>query len=174
MNPENELSPLQRGYYTREEISHVLPSKERVEKGRVAVIECIEEIPCNPCAVVCPVKAIFKETLCTPSIVQTDKCSGCTKCVGVCPGLAIFLQLIKDGKGYVTMPYELSPEPKLGDKATLFNRAGEDVGTGIIVQPTYQSKDDAYPRWIVTVEMNDLDLCYDVRAIKIRRGKDDS
>jgi len=169
MTVETELNPLQRGYYTREEISSVFPSRERLEKGRVAVIECIEEIPCNPCSAVCPVKAIQKETLCTPSVVLTDKCSGCTKCVGVCPGLAIFNQMIKDGKGYVTMPYEIMPAPKVGDKATMYDRAGEEVGVGTIVQPTYQTKGDSYPRWIVTVEMDDPDQSYDVRAIKIRR-----
>ena len=26
-----------------------IPSKERIRQGRVAVIECVQEIPCNPC-----------------------------------------------------------------------------------------------------------------------------
>ena len=169
MIQDNELNALQRGYYYRDEISHVLPSRERLEKGRVAVIECIEEIPCNPCSVVCPTGAIFKADLCTPSIVEVDKCAGCTKCVAVCPGLAIFLQMIKGGKGYVTMPYELNPAPKVGDKAFMYDRSGKEVGIGNIVQPTYQDKGDSYPRWIVTVDMDNPDLSYEVRAIKIKR-----
>lgn len=165
---ELELNALQRGYYTREELTHILPSRERVEKGKVAVIECIEPIPCNPCAHVCPSNGIKKDGLSKPSEVQEDKCSGCTKCVAVCPGLAIFLQEIKKGKGYVTMPYELLPAPKVGAKADMMDRSGKGVGVGSIVHPTYQAKGDAYPRWIVTVEMDDPELCYEVRAIKIR------
>ena len=88
-------------------------------------------------------------------------------CVAVCPGLSIFLQQIKDGKGYVTMPYELLPAPKVGMKAQLRDRSGMIVGEGVIVNPTYQARGDAYPRWTVTVEMDDPALSYEVRAIKL-------
>ncbi len=168
MAEEQELNALQRGYYTREELAHVLPSRERAEKGRVAVIECIESIPCNPCAFVCPSNGIKKDGLSTPAVVQQDICSGCTKCVTVCPGLAIFMMLIKDGKGYVTMPYELTSVPTIGDKADMMDRSGKVVGIGTIVHPTYHARDDSTPRWVVTVEMDDPDLTYEVRAIKIR------
>jgi ferredoxin len=173
MSTDNELSAIQRGYYTREELFHVLPSRERVEKGRVAVIECIEEIPCNPCAGVCPVNGVQKEGLSVPPLVLPEKCIGCTKCIAVCPGLAIFNMMIKDGKGYVTMPYEFSPEPTLGDKVTMFDRGGNDRGVGTIVQPTYKNRGDSRPRWIVTVEMDDPDLSYMVRDIKVLTDKKD-
>lgn len=162
-----EQSALQRGYNKREELKHKLPPKEKIQNKRVAIIECIENIPCNPCGAVCRVGAINKENLCTPGVVDVEKCTGCTRCVAVCPGLSIFLQEIKDGKGYVTLPYELLPAPKVGAKVDLFNRAGELVGKGKIVQPTYQAQGDAYPRWVVTVEMDDPELSYEVRAIKI-------
>ena len=173
MRTNNEKTAVQRGYYTRDELSHVLPSREQVEKGRVAVIECIEEIPCNPCAGVCPVNGVQKDDLNVPPLVLPEKCTGCTRCIAVCPGLAIFNMLIKDGKGYVTMPYELSPDPKLGDKATMFDRGGNDVGVGTIVPPTYKPIGDSFPRWIVTVEMDDPDLSYEVRAIKILKNSKD-
>ena len=38
---------------------------DRIRKGPVAVIECYEEIPCDPCRTSCPKKAI---TLMTQSI----------------------------------------------------------------------------------------------------------
>ncbi len=165
----DELNALQRGYHKLEELKEfsVIPPKEIVEQKRVALIECVEEIPCNPCALVCRIDAVSKETLCTPPIVDWDKCSGCTLCVSVCPGLAIYLQEIKDGKGYVTLPYELLPAPMVGMRVQLLDRSGTVVGLGIIVTPTYQAKGDAYPRWVVTVEMDDPALSYEVRAIRI-------
>jgi len=166
---EEELNALQRGYHRKDELEelNIFPSDEVLETKRVALIECVEEIPCNPCGVVCRVDAIEKKDLCTPGKVDWDKCSGCTMCVAVCPGLAIFLQQIKEGKGYVTMPYELLPAPKVGMKAQLMDRSGKIVGEGVIVNPTYQAKGDAYPRWTVTVEMDDPALSYEVRAIKL-------
>ena len=166
---KEELNAFQRGYHRKEELDElaVLPPEETIKEKRVAIIECVEEIPCNPCAVVCRLDAIEKEGLCDVAKINWEKCSGCTLCVAVCPGLAIFLQNIKDGKGYVTMPYELLPPPKVGMKAQLMDRSGKVVGEGTIVNPTYQAKGDAYPLWVVTVEMNDPELSYEVRAIKI-------
>lgn len=172
MTENEELNYLQRGYNTCEELEEfkALPPREKDLSKRIAIIECVEEIPCNPCAYACRVDAIQKEGLCTPGVVDWDKCTGCTMCVAVCPGLSIFCQQIKDGKGYVTLPYELKPDPKTGVKVELLDRSGKKVGEGRIVNPTYQARGDAYPRWVVTVEMDDPELSYEVRAIKILRG----
>jgi len=171
---DEELNAVQRGYNTRGELEElkVLPPDELVREKRVAIIECTEEIPCNPCAFVCRVDAVSKDSLSAPAIINWEKCSGCTACVAVCPGLAVFMQQIKDGKGYVTMPYELLPTPEVGDKVALMDRSGKVVGEGVIVRPTYQDRGDAHPRWVVTVEMDEPELSYEVRAIKILRDKE--
>ena len=72
-----------------------MPSKERLEQGAVAVIECAQEIPCDPCEGACPAGAIHVGELITnlPALAA-DKCTGCGLCIPVCPGLAIFLCLI--------------------------------------------------------------------------------
>ena len=69
------------------------------------------------------------------------------------------------------MPYELLPAPKDGDRVELQDRSGAVVGEGVIVKPTYQARGDAYPRWVVTVEMNDPALSYEVRSIRILRDQ---
>ena len=146
----------------------VLPTDDVVKEKRVAVIECLESIPCNPCGFICPVDAIRKDSLVTPPVMDWEKCVGCTKCVPICPGLAIFLQWIDGDKGYVTMPYERVPEPQIGDEVLLQDRSGRKIGEGKIVNPTYQAGGDPNPLWCVTVEFTDSTLVYDVRAIRIR------
>ena len=165
-----ELNYLQRGYLTRKELEDlgVFPPREIIESKRVAIIECVEDIPCNPCEAACSFNVIHKESFTKPGKVDWENCNGCAACVAACPGQSVFLQQIKDGKGYVTMPYELLPEPRIGSKVALLDRAGEDVGEGRIVAPTFQAKGDAYPRWVVTVEMDSPDLSYEVRAIRVK------
>ena len=48
---ENNI--LYNGYPSMEEIRRAngYPSEERFAKGPVAVTECVQEIPCNPCGI---------------------------------------------------------------------------------------------------------------------------
>jgi Fe-S-cluster-containing hydrogenase component 2 len=137
-----------------------IPTKKQLEKG-VAILECIQEIPCNPCVESCPVCAISMKDINAPPISDYEKCIGCTKCVGVCPGLAIFVVKIKDGKAFVTLQYEFLPAPKVGDKVKVLNRKGAKVGLGIIRRIVKQGK-----TMVITVE-TDKDLAMDVRNIRV-------
>ena len=110
-----------------------VPTDEQLKKG-VAVIECVQEIPCNPCVDVCPVNAISMEHLNAPPHVDYEKCIGCGQCVAICPGLAIFLVTIRNNKALVTLPYEMLPLPRKGTKVTALDRRGKATGTAIVTK----------------------------------------
>jgi len=138
----------------------LIPTKKQFGKG-VAILECIQEIPCNPCVDSCPVSAISMKDINAPPINDYEKCIGCTKCVGICPGLAIFVVKIKDGKAFVTLQYEFLPVPNVGDKVKVLNRIGENAGFGIVRRVVKQGK-----TMVITVEV-DENLAMDVRNIRV-------
>lgn len=99
--------------------------------GAHVVIECTQNIPCNPCQDACP-KGCITVGSCITSLPQLDdsaSCSGCGLCVAACPGQAIFLVDEDIGGGYasVTIPYEFLPYPEAGDTGTALDRSGAAV-----------------------------------------------
>lgn len=108
-----------------------LPSEEQLKKG-VAIIECIQEIPCNPCVDACPFDAISMENINALPIVNYEKCVGCGKCIEVCPGLAIFVVKIVDEKALISLPYEFLPLPTEGQKVKALNRQGKEICDAVV------------------------------------------
>lgn len=144
------------------ELAGKVPPRERLLKRACAVIECVEEIPCNPCEEACPVGAIsVGDPITNPPNLDFDKCTGCGACVGVCPGLAIFLLDLSGGSVRVTLPHELLPVPQAGDEVELLSRAGEVLGKGTVVRTRRAGTTS-----IVTVELPAEELLWDVRAIR--------
>jgi len=137
-----------------------LPSKKQLEKG-VAILECVQEIPCDPCVESCPVHAISMKNINTPPVNDFKKCIGCTKCVGVCPGLAIFVVKVKDDKAWVTLPYEFLPVPKVGDKVQALDRTGAVRGNAVVKRVVKQGK-----TMVLTIEV-ERSLAMDVRNIRV-------
>lgn len=137
-----------------------LPSKKHLEKG-VAIVECIQEIPCNPCVDICPVHAISMKDINAPPLVDYDACTGCTKCVGICPGLAIFVVKIKEKKGWVTLPYEFLPVPQTGDTVIALDREGKERGMAIVTKLRKQGKTQ-----VITIEVPSQ-IAMDVRCIRV-------
>ena len=155
------------GIPTAEDIAKVLPSAERLAKGPVAIAECFQEIPCNPCSTACPFKAITVE----PDInacpeVHFDECTGCGTCVLRCPGLAIFVVdcSYSDTMGKVTLPYEYLPVPAKGDVVKGLNRAGEVMGDFEVTRVVRgNAKNKTYA---ITVEVP-KELVMEVRNIRV-------
>jgi Fe-S-cluster-containing hydrogenase component 2 len=123
------------GTLTHEHFGKNLPPKERLEKRPVAVIECIQKIPCDPCAYVCKFGAIRKKSLVDPPEVDYEKCTGCGECIAICPGLAIFVLNLKykNDEALVMIPYELLPTPKRGETWEALDREGKKVGEARII-----------------------------------------
>ena len=136
-----------------------LPTEKQLEKG-VAITECIQEIPCNPCVESCPVNAISMKNINSPPVVDYDACIACGTCVGVCPGLAIFVVKIQKEQAFVTLPYEFLPVPKKGDHVDALNRLGEKVDTGTVTRVVKQGK-----TYVITVSVK-KELAMDVRNIR--------
>jgi len=140
-----------------------LPPKERLSRGAVVVVECLEQIPCNPCATVCPSKAIRVE----PSIkdlpvVDYDRCTGCGLCVAVCPGLAIFIvDVSSPNQATIKLPYEMLPQPKIGGQVALLDRQGKRCGVGEVLAFSRQRETG-----VVTLAI-DKKLAMQVRNIEV-------
>lgn len=137
-----------------------IPTKKQLEKG-VAILECVQEIPCNPCVESCPVHAISMEDINAIPVNDFEKCIGCTKCVGVCPGLAIFVLKIKDDNAWITLPYEFLPIPKVGAVVQALNRSGESKGKAVVKKVIRQGK-----TMVITIETKSS-FAMDIRSIKV-------
>jgi Fe-S-cluster-containing hydrogenase component 2 len=137
-----------------------IPSEKQLQKG-VAILECVQEIPCNPCVESCPVHAISMKDINAPPVNDFEKCIGCTKCVSVCPGLAIFVVKVKDRTAWVTLPYEFVPVPKVGDMVKAVDRTGAVRSNALVKKVIKQGK-----TMVITIEI-DSDLAMDIRNIRV-------
>jgi Fe-S-cluster-containing hydrogenase component 2 len=157
----------ERGYLSEEEFSRLQPSEERKKTGPVAILECVQDIPCNPCESACPFHAITVGLPITSlPVLHVDKCVGCGICIAKCPGLAIFVvDYSRPGPlGTVQLPYEFYPLPQVGDTVVAVDRKGETVDCATVVRVNLTAGQDhtavitvAVPKQIVHV----------VRAIKV-------
>ena len=95
------------------------------------VMECTQNIPCNPCQDACPKGCIsIGENITSLPVVVADKeCIGCGMCVASCSGQAIFLvdETYEEGYASITMPYEFLPLPEKGDVGTALDRSGKEI-----------------------------------------------
>ena len=126
---------LKKGYVSDDEIER-FPGVTH-KKGVHPVIECTQNIPCNPCQDACPKKCISigENITSLPIAVADGECINCGMCVASCSGQAIFLvdEDCGDGTATVTLPYEFLPLPEEGTKGTALGRDGHPVCEATVV-----------------------------------------
>jgi len=141
-----------------------LPDEERIESGPVAVIECPQEIPCDPCSENCPVGAIELDEINQSPRVDGDRCTGCSVCVESCPGLAIFVvDCSPEESCRITLPFEFEL-PEAGEEVDGLNRKGEEV-TSAIVESVKSKEQSTYDTSTVTVLVGEEHV-HEVRNIR--------
>ena len=154
------------GVATREMVMTKFPPLERINRGPVAVVECYQKIPCNPCQTACPTGAIqIGDDI--NEIPRRDEavCTGCGLCVAKCPGLSI---MIVDGsKSAETVefriPYEFLPLPEAGETVIGLDRAGQPVCEAKVIKVMTPPAFDRTPVVILEVERKYL---YDFRNFR--------
>ena len=157
-----------RGYLLIDEVRCLpgYPTEERMRKGPVAVIECAENIPCNPCESGCAQGAITvgKPITGLPHLKE-DACIGCGICVAHCSGQAIFIVDKSHGKARVSMAFEFLPLPEPGDEVDVANRSGDIISKAKVLSVRNPESFAQTP--VITVEVA-MEYADDVRAI-VRR-----
>ena len=115
-------------------------TKPRAQNLRIyPAIRCYEEIPCDPCTQVCPMRSI---RLSGDSIMTRPEfnghCTGCGRCVSICPGLAITL-IVEDYDpekrlALVILPSETDGKALLSKRlVTTTDFEGKALGEGKVI-----------------------------------------
>ncbi|PKO18308.1 MAG: sulfurtransferase [Chloroflexi bacterium HGW-Chloroflexi-10] len=118
-----DLPEIPQSWYRTSEILKSRPGAKTEEKlpeeleGVLPVIHCVQEIPCNPCASLCPHGLIYvdqKDIRQIPTFLGNGFCCEvCEQCVVGCPGLAITLVDYRNSHHHpiVSIPYEFNRQP---------------------------------------------------------------
>ena len=120
---------LEHGFISEDEIERFPGVVHRA--GVHPVMECTQNIPCNPCQDACPKHCIRigENITALPAVDPEAECIGCGMCVASCSGQAIFLvdETYDETHAAVTIPYEFLPLPEAGTKGTALDRSGTPV-----------------------------------------------
>jgi sarcosine oxidase, subunit alpha len=141
-------------WYRTGEILKSKPGKKYPEilseeyAGVTPIIHCTQEIPCDPCASLCPNGMIYidrTDIRGLPTFLGNNYCCQyCEKCVAGCPGLAITLVDYRSNRDYpmVSIPYEFTRDAlKEKDIVTVLDTEGNPLGDlevlGVHSLPTF-------------------------------------
>lgn len=156
------------GIPSNEELSHCpgFPSQERMKKGRVAIIECIQNIPCNPCEAACPMKAIhIGDDITALPHLDEAKCIGCSICLTFCPGIAITVidKSYSDHLAQIDFPYEFLPLPHKGDVVDAVGRDGQFLCLANVISVSHTESKGDTP--IISMELP-IEFADEARSMK--------
>ncbi len=121
----------------KSQVEIITPSPERLKKGPVAVVECFQNIPCDPCRYACRQGAISEfEDINDLPVIDHELCNGCGLCISECPGLAIFVvdDTFAEEEGLVKMPYEYLPLPDREEEVNGVDTEGRIVCPARVVR----------------------------------------
>lgn len=110
-----------------------VPSREQMAAKPCVCVECIEEIPCNPCETSCPQHALtVGQPITNLPVIDREKCTTCGLCIVACPGLAITIKSLEKDRAKIRFPWEYLPYPEQGEKVTMVDRLGKPVCEGVV------------------------------------------
>ena len=148
-------APVPEQWYTNMEILKSKPGKLHPENAVTyaaevfPVFHCNQEIPCDPCASLCPNGLITLQTDDIRSIPhfnpELGDCIHCEKCVAGCPGLAITLVDCRTDpqKPLVSLPVEFNQEQITAlTEVTAVDIEGRELGITPVVKVKTTPKND--------------------------------
>jgi Fe-S-cluster-containing hydrogenase component 2 len=161
------------GFFDKNELDKLpgVPSKERLQKGPVVVIECAQKIPCNPCEEACHKNAIkIGDSIIELPVLDSELCTGCGLCIASCPGQAIFVvdMTYSETEAAVQLPFEFLPYPKQGEIVDGLDRSGETVCDAKVLKVLNPKKFDRTA--VITVSVPKK-FGMEVRNIKLRKDR---
>ena len=139
LKEEFDISYLMKtGVPSKENLESKFPKDKKIfDKGPIAISECFQKFPCDPCVKSCPFNAISENgNINNIPYVDFEKCTGCRICVSKCPGLAMFVvhKNYTETSSLVTMPYEFLPRPKKGELVNVYDRDGKIICEGKVIK----------------------------------------
>jgi Fe-S-cluster-containing hydrogenase component 2 len=161
------------GFFDKNELDKLpgVPSKERLQKGPVVVIECAQKIPCNPCEEACHKNAIkIGDSIIELPVLDSELCTGCGLCIASCPGQAIFVvdMTYSETEAAVQLPFEFLPYPKQGEIVDGLDRSGETVCDAKVLKVLNPKNFDRTA--VITVSVPKK-FGMEVRNIKLRKNR---
>ena len=156
-----------------EEELKAFPSANAAVSGVHPVIECTQNIPCNPCQDACKFGCIMvgRQITNIPQIDREKKCTGCGMCVASCSGQAIFLvnDDFEETRSTVTLAYEFLPYPEKGQTGIALNRSGEPVCEAEVISLRKSAATDGTALLTIAVPK---EYSMKARAFKLNGGTD--